>query len=154
MRAAPPVQMACGPDFRWQAAAAALAAGSGATLLAWSCARADAGFAVSTAAAAASGALAALAAWRRLGRLPARRLFWDGRTWLLDGAPGWIEPKIDLGDLALLRWRGAAGSHWLPLSFTRCGAPVHLARAALRAHAGPPAAGAADARADGQARHG
>lgn len=154
MRAAPPVLMACGPDFRWQAAMAVLAAAAGATLLGWLCAWTDAGSMVIAAATAAGAALAGVAAWRHLGRLPAGRLFWDGRTWLLDGAPGWIEPKLDLGDLALLHWRGEAGGRWLPLSFTRCGAPVHLARAALRAHAGPPDAWPAADPTDQRAPHG
>jgi len=139
MRGAPPVQMACGRDAAWAWAVGVLAAMAAATSCGWAAWQAGAAAAVvwsvALAAAAAGGVLAVSLA----GRLPVSRLSWDGHAWQLDGAAGRLAVMIDTGSWMLLHWRGSQGTRWLPLSPRRCGAPAHLVRAAVYAHAGEPA---------------
>lgn len=145
MRAAPPVQLACSLESRWALGVGLLAGVSAATFAAWLCAHAALASEVTLAAAVAAGGLAAAAAWRHAARTPQRRLAWDGRAWSLDGAPGDVELVLDAGDWLLLRWQDGGRARWLPLTPRRCGAPLHLACAALLAHAvrraGPSAGG-------------
>ena len=143
MRGAPPVQMACGRDARWAAAVALLLATSSATLvgwLAWHAAPADR--LLPLLAAAATFGVAALTAWGRVARQALRPLAWDGRTWMLSGAPCGVEVMIDLGGWMLLRvtYPAAGRVHWLPLGLRSDDAQTHLRRAALHAHGGPPPA--------------
>ncbi len=134
MRAAPPVQMVCGPDRHWAAAAALPAGLAAGVMLYWICWHAGLRppLALGVAAVAASGA--GVWAWRRTMRVPARTLGWDGSVWRLDAGSGSVISKLEVGDWRLLYWRDEGGACWLPLSLSRCGAPAHLARAALRAH--------------------
>ncbi len=143
MRAAPPVQMACGRDARWSAAVAALTALSAATGVAWAGWQAAWPPALQWALAAAIAAALGGWTWRRLERQPQRRLVWNGSAWALDEVPANVELMIDLGDWLLLRVTTAAGGRalWLPLGFGNRGASPstsarHLCRAALLAHAG------------------
>lgn len=136
MRGAPPVQMACGRDAAWSSFVALVAASAMASLggwLAWSGPLpVPVAWAVTLAAALCVGMLV----WWHADRAPAARLAWDGQAWQLEGASGELAVMIDTGGWMLLRWRGGNGVRWLPLAPRRCGAPAHLARAAVHAHAG------------------
>lgn len=150
MRAAPPVQMICGPDRQWAAAVALPAGLAAGVTLHWVCWHAGLGLVPALAATAVAALGAGAWAWRRTLRVPARTLGWDGSVWRLDARPGSVIPKLEVGDWRLLYWRDEGGACWLPLSLSRCGAPAHLARAALRAHALP----RLSHRGDGLERHG
>jgi hypothetical protein len=144
MRAAPPVQMACGRDARWSAAVAALTALSAATGVAWAGWQAAWPPALQWTLAPAVAAALGGWTWRRLERQPERRLVWNGSAWTLDEAPADVELMIDLGDWLLLRVTTAADgrARWLPLDLRGRGGAApsssarHLCRAALLAHAG------------------
>ena len=122
MRAAPPVQMACGRDRRWSATVAALTALSAATLAAWLGWQArwwEGPPALQWTLAPAIAAVLGGWTWHRLQRSPERRLVWDGSAWTLDEAPAQVELMIDLGDWLLLRVTTTADGRalWLPLGF-------------------------------------
>ena len=134
MRGAPPVRMLCGPDVRWHrvqqlilGASAATAAGWGGWQLDW-----DRGAIV---ACAALGGLLASMVVRRQRR--AAVLEWTGEAWQLNALTCRPRVRVELGNWLLLDVRSDSGRHWLPLDLTHCGAPPHLVRAALVAHARP-----------------
>ena len=136
MRGAPPVLMACGRDAAWSWLVGALVAVTAATFVVWILWHAGVDAATAWLAAVFAAGAAGLLAGRQASRLPLARLAWDGHAWQLDGATGRLAVMIDTGDWLLLRWRDARGTRWLPLSPRRCGAPAHLARAVVHAHAG------------------
>ena len=137
MRAAPPVQMACGRDGRWRYAVGVLVAATAVGLGHWASGwlgRSPEVLVVATLLAAMAGVGVA---WGLGGMADPGWLVWDGRAWALQGQPGQVAVMIDLGSWMLLRFRtqGSTGWRWLPLSVRTCGAPAHLCRAALLAHA-------------------
>jgi hypothetical protein len=136
MRGAPPVLMACGRDAAWSWLVGVLVAATTTTLFGWILWHAGVAAAMAWPAAVFVASGAGVLAGRQASRLPLARLAWDGHAWQLDGASGRLAVMIDAGDWLLLRWRDARGTRWLPLSPRRCGAPAHLARAAVHAHAG------------------
>jgi hypothetical protein len=142
MRGAPPVQMACGRDARAAAAVGLLSATAAATIVGWSGWQLGGSLAFVLATVVVAALLGGLAGGWRAGRVGERRLVWDGRSWTLDGIPGGVAVMIDTGDWMLLRFRAARTNNWLSLGLRTCGAPAHLARAALHAHAGRVPAGA------------
>jgi hypothetical protein len=137
MRAAPPVQMACGRGGRWRHAVGVLAATAALGLGFWAIGwlgRSPEALQVVLLLAVVSG----VAVTWQLGSLADPGLLvWDGRSWSLQGQPGQVAVMIDLGTWLLLRFQGQGepGSRWLPLDVRDCGAPAHLCRAALHAHA-------------------
>lgn len=141
MRGAPPVQMACGRDARAAGGAAALSATAAASLAGWLAWHGTWPVPLAAFVVIVCGLLAAVVGWRRVMAEGERRLAWDGRAWALDGMPGEVAVMIDTGGWLLLRFQSAAACRWLSLRPARCGAPAHLARAALQAHAGRAAAG-------------
>ena len=142
MRGAPPVQMACGREARAAVAVGLLSATAAAAFFGWLGWHAQwpSGLIVATMAAAAL--LAGAAGGWRVKRAGERRLAWDGRTWALDGIAGEVGVMVDVGSWLLVRHRSVDAVVWLPLRLRSCGASVHLARAALQAHAGRASAGA------------
>lgn len=136
MRGAPPVLMACGRDAAWSWLVGVLVAATVATFVVWILWHAGVAAAATWPAVVfAAGGAGVVAGWQAR-RQPLARLAWDGHAWQLDGASGRLAVMIDTGDWLLLRWRDARGTRWLPLSTRRCGAPAHLVRAAVHAHAG------------------
>jgi len=87
---------------------------------------------------------AGLWSWRRRARVRADTgLRWDGQAWSLRAltpaaatgpaaSGGSCAVMIDLGDWLLLRWSGAGGQRWLPLTRTDAPPSWHALRVALR----------------------
>jgi len=134
MRCAPPVQMTCGRDGGWMLAVVLVHALSAASLAGWLAAHLAPG--TSPGWAAMSALAAAALVWRHQRDMPAHSLAWDGREWLLDGHPVQLSLMMAGPSWALARARVTARGvvTWLPVRLSRCGAPPHLARAALHAH--------------------
>jgi hypothetical protein len=134
MRCAPPVQMTCGRDGGWMLAELLVHALAAASLAGWLAARLAPGTTTWWAAMAALAAAALV--WRHRRDMLPHSLAWDGREWFLDGHPARLSLMMAGPSWALLRAqvpaRGAVT--WLPVRLSRCGAPPHLARAALHAH--------------------
>lgn len=137
MRAAPPVQMVCGREARWHAAVMTLGAGAAASAAAWASSWFGQSPACSSAAAGLAAAGAAILAVRSNRSSTCETLVWDGQVWRLQGRPGSVDVMIDLGGWLLLQFHadGTSAVRWLPVNLAGCGAPAHLCRAALLAHA-------------------
>lgn len=143
MRGAPPVHVSCTPDRPWcwtWSALHGLAWGVG---LHWLLARADwptGGLPVVLGVAA---ALFELWRGRSSAAAPARELAWTGERWQLDGQPGKVLLRMDLGHWLLLCFKPEGEPRravWLPLALPASGRRAALLRAALVAHAGGPSA--------------
>jgi hypothetical protein len=140
MRAAPPVQLDCARDARWQKLECLLAALAAATLAAWVVAHVAGGGMVAAAplsVALVAAASAAVGWWRVADAWPRRWLNWDGAGWLLDGVEGRLALQLDAGRWVLLRFQpaGRRRPRWLALDLTASAAPMSVSRAALRWHA-------------------
>lgn len=137
MRAAPPVQMACGRGGRWRHAVGVLAATAALALGLWVTGWLGRSPGVVGLVVVLAVVAGVAVSWQLGGLDDPGWLIWDGRAWTLQGQPGQVAVMIDLGSWLLLRFRvqGDAGWRWLPLHVRDCGAPAHLCRAALLAHA-------------------
>lgn len=74
---------------------------------------------------------------------PPRELAWTGDCWTLDGRPGAVALRMDLGPWLLLRYQGQAGARdivWLPVNLSASRRTAAMLRAALLAQAGLPSA--------------
>jgi hypothetical protein len=140
MRGAPPVQMACGRDARWHGAECALAALAAGSAVFWLLLYQGLPphLVLPVVAGVALGAAASW--WRWVDRQSRQFLAWDGVGWALDGTAGDVALMIDLGPWMVLCFRPHESSprRWLAVDLRRCGAPIHLCRAAVHAHAGQP----------------
>ena len=144
MRGAPPVRVLCGPDARWHRLEQAVLAGSAATAVGWLAWQGGWDRAPLAAVALLAGLLAMLVIVRVQRRRPAVVLEWTGERWLIDARPGLPHLRVDLGSWLLLHVAGDGAHRWLALDLAHCGAPPHLVRAALFAHAAAPRRGQQD----------
>jgi hypothetical protein len=146
MRGAPPVQIACGSDRRWQRGLAGLQALAASTVAGWFALHA--GWpAWLTATGTLSAAILSWAAACRWAAPPTQRaLIWDGQRWTLNGMQGTVEVMLDLEGWLMLRFRGPARSNveWLPLTLRDQAPQEGPIRVALHAHARLPPPEVAD----------
>ena len=137
MNRAPAVEVTVAADRAARVALAALGAAAAASLAAWLAALASAPVGLALALALAAGLAGAVPGWRW--RPATAQLRWDGQAWSLLPAgattpvAGRVAVAVDLDGWLLLRFHGATGRRWLPLSRRRHRAAWHALRCALQA---------------------
>jgi hypothetical protein len=133
VHAAPPVsvRLRCGAE--WPAVVGVTAAAAAANVTAWVALWMHLDQALPLAALAAVLAGAGVAVWARRATLSGE-LAWDGAQWRWRGAPGQVQPALDLGGWMLLRFAPREGHvNWLVASRARAEGPWAALRAALYA---------------------
>jgi hypothetical protein len=136
MRAAPPVQVACGSDGPWRRFGLGLQALAAGAVAAWLARHLDWAWpGVAMAAALAAGLAGLVANWATPTPL-ATSLQWDGQRWAWQGQPCDVSVMLDLDRWLLLRVTTAESRQWVPVSLATRQTMGALFRAALLAHAG------------------
>lgn len=134
MRPAPPLDLRCRPSRAWRVGWAVIGGLAGLAVTGWLAGHLEWAFPVAGLALAVAAPCGAVLGRLAAGSGAAVHLSWDGQRWRIDGAPGDLRVRLDLGRwLILLRHRAAAGraARWLALSFPRGADEMRSLRTAL-----------------------